>query len=175
MKYAPTIYVNNSDNSCRFALGNYGTNTLIVLGINPSTADDKTKDKTIGKVMGFVEGNGYDSFIMINLYPQRTPHPADLHTSINLQISSRNIGVIADIFNKIDNPTVLAAWSDKIMIRKYLKDCLVKIVDTSKKKNIRWVKLGESTKSGHPRHPLYARYELELTDFSPDKYIAKLK
>jgi len=99
MGYLPTIYVNNNDNSCRFALGTEGTKPLIVIGINPSTADDKNPDKTINRVMGFAEGNGFDSFIMLNLYPQRTPYPSDLHSNLDLGIHNQNLKTISGSLN----------------------------------------------------------------------------
>lgn len=175
MKYNPTIYVNNTDNSCRFALGTEGVKPLIVIGINPSVANDKTTDPTIRKVMGFAEGNGFDSFIMLNLYPQRTPFPADLHPQMDTDIANLNLKSIAEVLEKYNNPTILAAWSEKIVVRDFLKNCLIGIFETSKKHNVKWIKLGEFTKMGHPRHPLYASYALELTNFNPGSYIDKLK
>jgi hypothetical protein len=175
MEYLPTIYINNDDNSCRFALGSSGIKPLLVIGINPSTADDKKPDRTINRVIGFAEGNGFDSFIMLNIYPQRTPFPSDLHSSINLSIHNQNLKSISDILEKNNNTTILAAWSEKIIVRDYLNVCLKAIFETTKKFNVNWIKLGELTKSGHPRHPLYASYTLALNNFDITSYIEKLK
>ena len=175
MKYEPTIYVNNTDNTCRFALGTEGLKPLIVIGINPSTADDKTPDPTIKKVMGFAEGNGFDSFIMLNLYPQRATYPRDMHLKMDSGITNQNLKSISELLGKYKNPTILAAWSENIGIRDYLKDCLKEIFDKTKKHNVNWLKLGEFTQTGHPRHPLYAAYALKLTNFNLDIYINKLK
>ncbi len=175
MKYQPTIYVNNKENTCRYALGTEGKKPLIVIGINPSTADDKNTDRTIKKVMGFAEGNGYDSFIMLNLYPQRTPYPSDLHLSIDNNIHNQNLKNISDILEKHSDATILAAWSERIIVRDYLKVCLKEIFETTKKFNINWIILGELTKSGHPRHPLYTSYALSLNNFDVESYIGKLK
>lgn len=46
MNYNPSIYVNNTDNSCRFALGTEGIKPIIVIEINPNTADNKIADQT---------------------------------------------------------------------------------------------------------------------------------
>ena len=175
MKYEPTIYVNNTDNTCRFALGTEGVKPLIVIGINPSTANDKTADPTIRKVMGFAECNGFNSFIMLNLYPQRTPYPADLHPKMDSGITNQNLKSISELLGKYNNPTILAAWSERIVVRDYLKNCLKEIFEKTEKHNVNWTKLGEFTKTGHPRHPLYAPYALKITDFNPENYIDKLK
>jgi hypothetical protein len=174
MDYLPTIYINNNDNSCRFALGTEGIKPLIVVGINPSTADDKNPDRTINRVKGFAEGNGYDSFIMLNLYPQRTPFPSDLHSTMELSIHNQNLKTISDILAKNSNATILAAWSEKIVVREYLKECLKAIFETTKKFNVNWINLGDLTKSGHPRHPLYASYSVALNNFDITNYIEKL-
>jgi hypothetical protein len=174
MDYLPTIYINNNDNSCRFALGTEGIKPLIVVGINPSTADDKNPDRTINRVKGFAEGNGYDSFIMLNLYPQRTPFPSDLHSTMELSIHNQNLKTISDILAKNSNATILAAWSEKIVVREYLKECLKAIFETTKKFNVNWIILGDLTKSGHPRHPLYASYSVALNNFDITNYIEKL-
>lgn len=175
MNYSPSIYVNNADNSCRFALGTEGEKPLIVIGINPNTADDKAADQTIKRVMGFAEGNGFDSYIMLNLYPQRSRFPADMHPQMDTDIVSLNLKNITEVLEKYNNPTILAAWSERIVVRDYLKNCLIGIFETSKKYNVKWIKLGEFTKTGHPRHPLYEPYALALTDFNPETYINKLK
>ncbi len=175
MGYQPTIYVNNEDNSCRFALGTEGLNPLIVIGINPSTADDKNSDKTINRVIGFAKGNGFDSFLMLNLYPQRTPYPADLHERRDNNLTDQNLKCISEIIEKYNKPTILAAWSERIVVRDYLKNCLKEIFKTTAKHNVNWIKLGEFTKTRHPRHPLYASYTLALTNFDVGSYIEKLK
>jgi len=174
MDYLPTIYINNNDNSCRFALGTEGIKPLIVVGINPSTADDKNPDRTINRVKGFAEGNGYDSFIMLNLYPQRTPFPSDLHSTMELSIHNQNLKTISDILALNNNATILAAWSEKIVVREYLKESLKAIFETTKKFNVNWINLGDLTKSGHPRHPLYASYSVALNNFDITNYIEKL-
>lgn len=175
MGFQPTIYKNNNDNSCRFALGTEGINPLIVIGINPSTANDKDSDRTINRVIGFAEGNGFDSFVMLNLYPQRTPFPDDLHVKRDISITTINLKIISEILEKYDAPKILAAWSEKIAVRDYLIDCLKEIFEATKKHNVNWIKLGEFTKTGHPRHPLYASYSLALTSFDIESYIEKLK
>jgi hypothetical protein len=175
MKYNPTIYVNNDDNSCRFALGTEGVKPLIVIGINPSTADDKIADPTIRKVMGFTEGNGFDSFIMLNLYPQRTPYPDDLPASLDLEKHNQNLKTISEILEKHNNATLLAAWGDRVIIRAYLKECIKSIFETTKKFNLNWIYLGNLTTIGQPRHPLFTSFEVALTNFDIENYIHKLK
>lgn len=90
MDYKITHYKINSNNTYRFVLGSSGQKPLFVIGLNPSTADDKKPDKTIRRVMGFAEGNGFDSFVMMNLYPQRATKPTDLEKQLDLEILNKN-------------------------------------------------------------------------------------
>ena len=48
---------------------------LYVIGSNPSTADDTKKDPTMTKVLKFAESNGFDGYVMLNLYPQKSTSP----------------------------------------------------------------------------------------------------
>ena len=174
MKFHPTIYFNSVDNTSRFALGTEGIKPLIVIGINPSTADDKVSDHTITKVKGFADGNGFDSFIMLNLYPQRATDTNLLHANINVEIHNQNLQIISSILQQQINPTILASWSEKIVDRNYLKECLIAIFKITKESNAKWIKLGDFTKSGHPRHPSRASYFLALTSIEIESYIKKL-
>lgn len=78
MEYLIDVYLTDAENNYRYALGYQSEKTLFVIGLNPSTACDKTPDNTIRKVMGLAEYNGYTSFIMLNLYPKRDTYPDDL-------------------------------------------------------------------------------------------------
>jgi len=171
MEYTITHYTINSDNTCRFVLGTYGVKPLFVVGLNPSTADDKVADSTIKRVMGFAEGNGFDSFVMLNLYPQRATYPTDLEMEIDTAKLENNISEILSILNDYQTPTVIAAWGATISVRRYFKDCIQNLYEATKNKDINWRKIGESTKDGHPRHPLYAPYRLPLTMFDIENYI----
>jgi len=64
------IYVNNDDNSIRYALGTKGKKTLFCFGINPSTAEPNNLDNTLKKVQKIALNNGYDSWLMLNVYPK---------------------------------------------------------------------------------------------------------
>jgi hypothetical protein len=171
MEYKIAHYKINTGNTCRYVLGSFGENPLFVIGLNPSTADDKKPDRTTRRVMGFAEGNGFDSFVMLNLYPQRATKPTDLDKEIDNAKIEANIEEILNAINGIPNPTILAAWSATISIRGYFKECIQRLFDATKENKINWIKLGEPTKEGHPRHPLYALKEIELTKFDVQAYI----
>ncbi|ATA77696.1 MULTISPECIES: DUF1643 domain-containing protein [Capnocytophaga] len=175
MEYAISIYEASSDGKNRFILGTKGKNPLFVIGVNPSTADDKVADKTITKVMGFAEKNNFDSFIMFNLYPQRATRPNDLHIDKDDSLIEENTKTIKSMLQKYSFPTILVAWGNLILERKYLKECFLKIYNELQDNSIRWMKIGNLTNTKNPRHPLYAPYDAPLTEFEIKKYIENFK
>ena len=68
--YAPNFY-----SEYRYILGTRGKNPLICIGINPSTARPDGLDNTLKSVERIALGNGFDSFIMFNVYAQRATDP----------------------------------------------------------------------------------------------------
>ena len=68
---------------------------------------------------------------------------------------------------------VLVAWGNLISKRDYLLDCFRDIANVlqEQERKINWKQIGALTKSGHPRHPLYARYDFGLKNFDIDSYL----
>lgn len=174
MNYDINIYKATEDNSSRFILGNVGSENLIVVGLNPSTADETKPDRTIKKVMGFAQKNNFDGFIMLNLYPKRETKPTNLSHFIDKNIFEENINHIESLVAEFENSIVLAAWSENVNHRFFFIESIKRINEVFQKRNIRWIKLGELTKSGHPRHPLYVSYNTDLTNFNIEEYIENL-
>lgn len=171
MRYNIKIYDISPDNLSRFSLGINGTNPLFVIGLNPSTADDEIPDSTIKKVMRFAENAGFDSFIMLNLYAQRTPYPDNVHSKLDSSLHRENLNKIVALLQVYDNITILASWGQTIKIRSFFIDCLVDIYEATKNLNIKWLKIGDLTVSKHPRHPSRAPYKLGLTNFDVIEYL----
>ncbi len=65
------IYEADASNNIRYVLGTKGSKTLICFGVNPSTATPDNLDNTLKSVERIISLNQYDSWIMLNLYPQR--------------------------------------------------------------------------------------------------------
>ena len=61
------LYSNSPDNKNRYTLGKSGNNPLIVIGVNPSTAEPENLDPTLRQVKSRALSMGYDSWIMINI------------------------------------------------------------------------------------------------------------
>ena len=77
------IYVPDFYSEYRYILGTRGKNPLIAVGINPSTAEPDNLDNTLKSVERIAHSNGYDSFIMFNVYAQRATDPDLMEREFN--------------------------------------------------------------------------------------------
>ena len=150
----------------RFALYQIeGKRNLYVIGLNPSTANKEHGDPTMKKVLGFARHNGFDGYVMLNIYPQRATNPNDLHLACNNQLHQTNLSVIKKLVEKEKYIEILFAFGDNISKRDYLLPCLKDIYDVIKSHVgclafPMTMQLGELTKKGFPRHPLYEKYNV---------------
>ncbi len=168
------IYKYEQYNKIRYVLGTKGNKPLLCFGINPSTAKPEELDNTLKSVERLALRNGFDSWIMMNVYPQRATKPNDMHKTFNQDIHSKNLEFIESILSE-NNAPIWAAWGASIEKRNYLNDCLFDIYDLSKKYNSNWVCIGKKSKKGHPHHPLYLSSSEKIESFNIEKYISDLK
>lgn len=154
------------DNDNRFALYQIaGKRKLYIIGLNPSTANKDHGDPTMKKVLGFVRHNGFDGYVMLNVYPQRATNPDDLHLTCDVTLHQKNLTVIKDLLSKEQYAEVLFAFGDNITKRDYLIPCLKDIYEVLKPHigHLAFpitLQIGEPTKKGNPRHPLYEKYDV---------------
>jgi hypothetical protein len=167
------LYHINRTNSVRFALGTEGHFPLIFLGLNPSTAEPLNLDPTLKSVEGIAQFHDFQTWVALNLYPQRATDPKILHESCDLKLHRQNLKHIENVFI-FDEPVIWAAWGTKITIRPYLLDCLRDIYELSKKYDCLWVSIGDLSKDGHPHHPLYLRKDAEMKEFDVELYLEKM-
>jgi hypothetical protein len=129
--------------------------------------------------MEIATSKGFDGFVMFNLYPLREPKPMHLPITDDQQLVEQNIIAIQNELCKVAKPTILAAWGMVIEYRKYLGECLQKIVRLPVAQEAIWYHFGELTKDGHPRHlsRIWAEVkgDAELSKFDIEKYIESLK
>ncbi len=98
---------------------------LACIGINPSTAKPNELDNTLKKVKNIVEFNGYEGWVMFNVYPQRATKPNDMDEKMNKKSAEKNIEEIIKTVKEHDIKTIWLAFGDDISIRDYLFECLM--------------------------------------------------
>lgn len=171
-------YEQSFDKTARYILGTKGKKTLLCFGVNPSTASPNDTDKTIANVSRFANTHGYDSYIMLNLYPQRATDPNDMDDEVNRQYEADNFETIRAVFALLQNEQgqidIWSAWGTLITKRDYLKSILKEIVRLSNNYNCNWLSMGEISKDGHPHHPLYLAKDLRFDEFDINTYLTKI-
>lgn len=167
--YAPNFYCDY-----RYILGTRGEKPLICIGINPSTARPGALDNTLKSVERIALGNGYDSFLMFNVYAQRATDPNAMERRCNQALHRENMEAFRYVLSISSSPAVWAAWGAVIEKRGYLSDCLGDMLRIGREYGARWYCAGAVTKKGHPHHPLYLKKDEKLKPFDVEGYLQSL-
>lgn len=168
------IYVPDFYTEYRYILGTRGARPLICIGINPSTAEPDHLDNTLKSVERIARGNGFDSFLMFNVYPQRATAPDDMDRERNDFLHTENMNAFRYALSLTPSgsrPAVWAAWGTIIEKRPWLADCVRDMIELGRAFNARWLCAGPHTRRGHPHHPLYLRREERVVDFDIVSYL----
>lgn len=168
--YAPNFY-----SEYRYILGTRGRKPLICIGINPSTARPDALDNTLKSVERIAHGNGFDSFIMFNVYAQRATKPDDMERERNERLHRENLEAFRYVLSMSEEPVVWAAWGAIIEKRKYLPGCVRDMVRLGQEYGAGWYCAGAISKKGHPHHPLYLRKDEILKPFDIEGYLDMLE
>ncbi len=167
--YAPNFY-----SEYRYILGTRGINPLICIGINPSTAKPDDLDNTLKSVERIALGNGFDSFIMFNVYAQRATDPDAMEWDYNPLLHKENLEAFRYVLSISSAPAVWAAWGTIIEKRPYLPECVKDMVAAGEEFGAKWYCAGKVSKKGHPHHPLYLRKDETIKPFDVLAYLKGL-
>ena len=164
--YAPNFY-----SEYRYILGTRGKRPLICIGINPSTARPDALDNTLKSVERIALHNGFDSFLMFNVYAQRATDPDAMERFCNPLLHKENLKAFQYVLSISEKPTVWAAWGAVIEKRDYLPACLRDMLEVGRAYDASWVCAGAITKKGHPHPPLYLRKDEQIKPFDVENYL----
>ena len=138
----------------------HGHDTLIFCGLNPSRADASSNDPTLRRLSGFAQTWGYRRLVVLNLFALITPSPAALRRH------PRPVGVA--------NDAVLNSWLQRWCRRpdwtlwlgwgaggglyrrdQWMAARLSEVISLRQQHGGSGPLCLGTTRSGHPRHPLY--------------------
>lgn len=169
------LYVPDFYSEYRYILGTKGDNPLICIGINPSTAAPDDLDNTLKSVERIALFNGYDSFIMFNVYAQRATNPDDMEHDFNAFLHAENMKAFEYVLKlSVTTPSIWAAWGNIIEKRDYLSECVLTMAEIGKRYGATWYTAGKISTKGHPHHPLYLRKDSKLDIFDIDTYCTEV-
>ncbi len=169
------LYIPNRYDEYRYILGTRGKNPLICVGINPSTAAPDRLDPTLQSAQRIALANGYDSFLMFNVYAQRATRPDDMEKECNAWLHGENMKAFCYLLTLCgEHPAVWAAWGSIIEKRAYLADCVREMTAIGQAAGATWYHAGPLSVKGHPHHPLYLKATTQLQPFDADGYLNSL-
>ena len=125
---------------------------VIFIGLNPSTADSKTDDPTLRRIMGFSHKWGFSGVTVINLFAWRSQDPGELR-KVEDPVGPRNNYWLKKLSQGTE--PVVAAWGNGGGFRARNQFVLATVAEL--------YCLGQ-TQQGHPRHPLYAPVNSRLIE-----------
>ena len=161
------LYVPDHYSEYRYILGTRGDRPLICIGINPSTAVPDRLDNTLQSAQRIALHNGYDSFVMFNVYAQRATDPDDMEKDLNPVLHRENMKAFDWLLSSLSSPPDLwAAWGSIIEKRPWLSACVLDMAEVGKRCGARWFTAGKRSKAGHPHHPLYLKKDSPLDPFT---------
>lgn len=149
------------DRACRYALSRVWDKEkrrIGFVGLNPSSANEKTDDYTIRKLIHFAKDWGFGGFYIVNLFPRVSPYPNILPVfKLNRGYDgymSRNRQIVSISLKHLNN--IVFMWGaseyanglDKWFIDKWpAAYCF------------------GHTKDGYPKHPLRLAYSTPLVPY----------
>lgn len=170
------LYVPDFYTEYRYILGTRGEDPLICIGVNPSTAAPDALDNTLKSVQRIADFNGFDSFIMFNVYAQRRHPPGGYGPGAKSPPAPGKHGCLR-LHTRLQpaaRPLRLAAWGNIIQSRPYLPGCVADMIALGESFGARWYTAGPRSRKGHPHHPLYLRKDSPLEPFDVAAYCAGL-
>ena len=160
-----SLYSSNKDDTWRYTLGKPGKSLLMTIGLNPSTATREKADNTVAKVEKIAQREGFDGFVMLNLYPVRETHYRLLPSTADRKAFNRNLDKIEELVAAQSNPVIWAAWGESIKHHPYFVEARDELFARLAKYDVKWVRFGELTAKGHPRHPSRLQYSWKLLPY----------
>ncbi len=136
---------------------------LVVIGLNPSTADAVEDDNTLRRCMGYALSWGLERLWMVNLFALRTKDP-EIMKKASDPVGDQTDHYLREAFDQVlvHGGMILVAWGTDGEYKKRDEEVLGLIPPTLKP-----YCLG-ITNGGFPRHPLYAE-----KDITPQVYKKK--
>jgi hypothetical protein len=132
----------------------------LVIGLNPSMADEERDDPTMRRIRMLLSDLGYGSFVMTNLYDLITPYPREL-VKHPLPHGPKHW---REIEHEIKNCAIaVAAWGAHPLTRHEAP----KMLSFLRRHGMPVMCFG-TTKEGLPKHPLYLANGTQLIPYEVD-------
>lgn len=134
--------------------------TVAFIMLNPSTADETEDDPTIRRCLGFAKEWGFGSLVVANLFALRATDPDEL-TEHPEPVGPDNDDHVLDV--AMGATGTVAAWGTQGSLHGRGREVTAMLLDHSVP-----LRALDTTKEGHPVHPLYQPADAEPEPFTYD-------
>jgi hypothetical protein len=138
-----------------------GGPTVLLVGVNPSTADETTDDQTVRTIKGFAREHGWSRFIIVNAFAFRATDVRELAHAADPR-HPENEGWIRSACYEAD--LVVPCWGSRRKLPAALHPVLDQTLDTLVGSQRPITAFGV-TASGDPRHPLMVAHSTRLQPY----------
>ena len=135
----------------------FGDRLILWIGLNPSTADEARLDPTLTRIRTFSQREGYDGFLMANLFALRTPYPEEMMAAPD-PVGPENDAALLAAAARCER--VVAAWG----AGGFFQERALAVAQLLSGHKL-WC-LGV-TQTGDPRHPLYVKASQPMIRWTP--------
>ena len=133
-----------------------GDSSVLLVMLNPSTADAEQDDPTIRRCQGFARRLGAERLLVGNLYAWRATRPKDLFAATD-PVGPANDRWLRSLARRADR--IIVAWGAHAPVAR--SEAVSRLLARCGKPLLA---LG-STAAGQPRHPLYLRSDSPLFEW----------
>lgn len=133
--------------------------TLLMVMLNPSVADASEDDPTINKCMRYAKAHGFTALDVVNLYAFRATDPKALRDA-GWPVGPENDTAIQIGATHAD--AICLAWGAFAARTPRAGEVIRLLQRTAPSKPLMCL---DTTKDGHPAHPLYLKSSLRLRPF----------
>lgn len=134
----------------------------MVVGLNPSTADEMKDDPTLRRVKSFAKDWGCGSVKMTNLFAYRATDPREMKNQPD-PIGPQNDELLR--ISSVNSIHIVAAWGNHGSFKGRDAEVLKVLSD-------RRIECFRVTRDGNPEHPLYIPSTQSLTLFQANRMLA---
>ena len=126
------------------------------IGLNPSTADEVKNDPTVTRCINYARRWGFHGMFMLNIFALRSTDPRACYRHPD-PIGPETNRYLTELVQRREVSLVVAAWGNHgaLLSRGW------NVINLVRNSGVNLYRLGELTKQGQPRHPLYLRRDLE--------------
>ena len=135
----------------------FGDRLIMWIGLNPSTADEQRLDPTLTRIRSFSEREGFDGFLMTNIFGFRATDPKMMMSAAD-PVGPENDAALLAAAGRCDR--IVAAWGACGKFQARADDAARLLAGREL-----WC-LG-TTQAGFPRHPLYVAGDQPLVRWNP--------